>query len=806
VEGTAEFKRISMATARQKPQLLGPRVQTRTARSPVLRKARLLIRLIFTFGCAGALHVALPHAAAVENLFPGLDDSNSAGAASEDSPFGSEADDVKRALLDQLKIMAQGPRVDPPAPISRNGLVLLLVLVLAGALAFWKLFPAIAHYLNEHFNPWAVSPAAAANFSATIRAEDQAFSEFLVEFRTGPSLTPGNAQFGVASATECDPLKAFLARTPKLLGEIQKLLQEVGRASNDPTRRRMLADLQRELRALKGEAGLSELLPVWQLAAAVEGLVKQLIDNAGNVTASTLRTVGGGVDLLVALCAPGLRADLLTHPPLRLLAVDDDLISRNAIVFALKKALNPPDLAVDGESALALATQHAYDVIFLDVQMPGMDGFEVCTRIHDTGPNATTPVVFVTCQSDFEARVQSTLSGGSDLIGKAFLTFEITVKALTLALQGRLQGRAQTAGARHEVNGFTALSPALAKISLVQNPLQELTQSIARAALPEMLMDGDCQGQSLTGRDDFAVPPPGADPAGLARRPLSTPVAAAPPHADRSTAACDLAPNELVQAFLARAATLLGPLRDLIQAIFQTADENARQEMLADFYLRLHALTPQIGSAEGHPALRLCAALQGLLKKFFENPTHCTSSALLTVATAVDLLHDLCAPAVKADLATNPPIRLLVVDDDPVALRVIGSALQMAFEKPESADCGEAALALANEKPFDAIFLDVQMPGLDGFTTCLRIHETAQNRGTPVVFVTGHSDFKARSQAGVSGGSDFIAKPFLKAEIIVKALAFALRGRLQKHKTAQNRLLLPGNEEPKQASLAPALG
>ena len=181
-------------------------------------------------------------------------------------------------------------------------------------------------------------------------------------------------------------------------------------------------------------------------------------------------------------------------------------------------------------------------------------------------------------------------------------------------------------------------------------------------------------------------------------------------------------------------------------------------------------------------------------------------STLLTVATAVDLLHDLCASGVKADLAANPPIRLLVVDDDPVALRVIGSALQMAFGKPESADCGEAALALTNEKPFDAIFLDVLMPGLDGFTTCLRIHETAQNRGTPVVFVTGHSDFKARSQASVSGGSDFIAKPFLKAEIIVKALAFALRGRLQKHKTAQHVRLLPGHEEPKPASLAPALG
>ena len=75
--------------------------------------------------------------------------------------------------------------------------------------------------------------------------------------------------------------------------------------------------------------------------------------------------------------------------------------------------------------------------------MPGMDGFEVCSKIRDTVPNRTTPVVFVTGQSDFDARVNSTLSGGNDLMGKPFLIFEVTVKALTLALQGRLQGRAQ---------------------------------------------------------------------------------------------------------------------------------------------------------------------------------------------------------------------------------------------------------------------------------------------------------------------------------------------------------------------------
>src|SRR6185295_17527089 len=119
-----------------------------------------------------------------------------------------------------------------------------------------------------------------------------------------------------------------------------------------------------EIRGMKGGAGVPELLPAWQMAAAVEGLVKQLTNKAGNVNASTLRTVAGGVDLLEDLCQPGVRADLLTNPPIRLLAVDDDLISRKAVSLALKKALHQPDLAENGEKALALATMQAYDVIF----------------------------------------------------------------------------------------------------------------------------------------------------------------------------------------------------------------------------------------------------------------------------------------------------------------------------------------------------------------------------------------------------------------------------------------------------------
>jgi CheY-like chemotaxis protein len=469
------------------------------------------------------------------------------------------------------------------------------------------------------------------------------------------------------------------------------------------------------------------VLLAWQMASALEGLLRQLTEKMGNVTPSTLRTVAGGVDLLSDLCVPGLKPGLLTDHPLKFLIVDDDLISRQAMSLALKKTFGQADLAVDGVTALIQTGHQAYDVIFLDVQLPGMDGFELCEKIRDSNLNRNTPVVFVTSQSDFDARAKSTLSGGNDLMGKPFLTFEITVKALTLALQNRLHERIQKPLPKVDQGRVSSL-PAIA-----DNPLPTPSSTIATLPLP------------LTNVTPEMV--------------------------------------NFTEAFLARASTHIGPLRNLCQVILQTSDGEARQNMLADAFLRVNSLISANGFEVVHPAYQTCAALEGLFKKMLEDPKHSTPSTLSTIATAVDLLPDLCAPDLRADLAVNPPVSLLVVDDDLVARRVIVGALQTTFTKPESVENGEAALDLAREEPFDVIFLDVVMPGMDGFEVCAKIRKTVPNRATPVVFVTGQSDSRTRAEMTRNGGNDLLGKPFLTSEITVKALTFALRGRLDQLKT-----------------------
>ena len=648
---------------------------------------------------------------------------------------------VRSPVASSKQITAQ-PRSDADS-ILLQGILLIIAMILTVMLAVRILAPDFFKAVIKKLKPWAANANAAAGLADKVRAEDEAVAEFLTTFQAGITASP---------AAGDDDLN-FYAVAARLITTQRALLLNITRATEDLARHRMLADLRREMSAFKSEATSPDFLPAWQVASALEGLLKQLSDKVGNATQSTLRTVASALDLLEQLSKPGVRRDIMTHPPLRFLAVDDDMISRTAVSLALKKVFNQPDLADNGDAAFGLATKNLYDVIFLDVQMSGMDGYELCSKIRETFTNKDTPVVFVTCLSDFDARAQSILTGGSDLIGKPFLTFEITVKALTLALSRRLRSVGVATDKRGVVSGTAEFLPETASpdnFALMTN-----TSHVASA-------------HSVV--DTSAELPTDTDISGLAMRNLVT------GFADGDVEPCD----NLEDAFVTRSNSQLGALKDLIRSTSETTDAITRQEMLSEFYLGLHALSPEMDSDMSHPAMRVRSALEGLIRKLLESPANWTSSMLLTITNAVDLMDDLCAINVTTNFAANSPIKILAVDDDPISRRAIGGALQVAFEKPESAENGDAALALATERPFDLIFMDVQMPGMDGFEACSKIRQTKANGGTPIVFVTGQINSSTRAQVATSGGNGLIAKPFLTAEVTVKALTFVLRGQIEK--------------------------
>jgi DNA-binding response OmpR family regulator/HPt (histidine-containing phosphotransfer) domain-containing protein len=239
------------------------------------------------------------------------------------------------------------------------------------------------------------------------------------------------------AAFHAELFEAFTAAKSETLATLRKLLQDFTKAPDDASREPHLLELYRKVHSLTGSAGIAGFACISQLTAALEVLLKELHEKPKNINASTLRTVAHSIDFIGDLFKA--ETPQAGEPSqANILVVDDEILSRRAVTYALEKASLKSINVEDSAVALKLATENTYDVIFLDVQMPGMDGFELCTKIRALPTNKTTPIIFVTSLTDFKSRAKYSLSGGTDLIAKPFMFIELTVKALTHVLRGRV--------------------------------------------------------------------------------------------------------------------------------------------------------------------------------------------------------------------------------------------------------------------------------------------------------------------------------------------------------------------------------
>ncbi|MBI5739819.1 MAG: response regulator [Nitrospirae bacterium] len=116
----------------------------------------------------------------------------------------------------------------------------------------------------------------------------------------------------------------------------------------------------------------------------------------------------------------------------KILVVDDNEINLRIMSALLKKNGYSFELAKDGLEALEKAGRSAYDLIFLDVMMPGKDGFEVCRTLKQGPLTQRIPVVMVTALSDKESKIRGLDAGASDFLTKPFDGAELLAKTRNL--------------------------------------------------------------------------------------------------------------------------------------------------------------------------------------------------------------------------------------------------------------------------------------------------------------------------------------------------------------------------------------
>ncbi|WP_313535169.1 response regulator transcription factor [Sphingomonas sp.] len=115
--------------------------------------------------------------------------------------------------------------------------------------------------------------------------------------------------------------------------------------------------------------------------------------------------------------------------PRTILVADDDPHIRQLLVFALAKAGLDAIEAEDGEAALAAVASHAPDLIVLDINMPRMDGIEVCRRLRAGGD---LPILFLSSRDDEIDRVLGIELGADDYVVKPFSPREVVARVMAI--------------------------------------------------------------------------------------------------------------------------------------------------------------------------------------------------------------------------------------------------------------------------------------------------------------------------------------------------------------------------------------
>jgi two-component system OmpR family response regulator len=119
-------------------------------------------------------------------------------------------------------------------------------------------------------------------------------------------------------------------------------------------------------------------------------------------------------------------------------------------------------------------------------------------------------------------------------------------------------------------------------------------------------------------------------------------------------------------------------------------------------------------------------------------------------------------------------MRVLLVEDKVKLAAILARGLRKEGLSADVATTGEEALWMAASTPYDAVILDVMLPGIDGFETCRRLR--ADRVWAPILMLTARESIDDRVAGLDSGADDYLTKPFSLRELLARLRALIRRG------------------------------
>ncbi len=408
----------------------------------------------------------------------------------------------------------------------------------------------------------------------------------------------------------------------------------------------------------------------------------------------------------------------------KILIIEDDELLAGVYRTQLEAAGYEVEVALDGATGFHDLLALEPNAMLLDVFLPGMGGLDIIRKTRSQKRFEKLPIFVFTTNFSRELESEAREAGVTRLFDKATTNTSEVIAALNDLF---FPGTAAPGESRDKDGGAAAKKP-------VRIPMSKSIADIAPAAARA--------GGPGPKRDDA----------------LKVEI--------RETLIQDS--PDIIKA-------LRNALGNFLRAQAQ-GDVDGREMHLLELHRRIHSLIGNAAIAGMSKLARLCSALEAMLREFQERADSINASTQRTLTQAIDFLAQLFTRSGSAEDERTSAERILVVDDEVISRRVIAHSLEKAELKPTAVDHPQAALDLLSEQDFDLIFLDVEMPDMNGFELCKKLRGLPQHARTPVIFVTALSGFDSRVKSSLSGGDDFIGKPFSYIELALKALIYVMRG------------------------------
>lgn len=463
----------------------------------------------------------------------------------------------------------------------------------------------------------------------------------------------------------------------------------------------------------------------------------------------------------------------------RVLLVDDNPVNQQVAAELLGGVGLIIDFAANGQEAVAAVFCTDYDLVFMDIQMPVMGGYEATALIRGNDRYADLPIVAMTAHAMSGVREECLAAGMNDYLSKPVDPAQLHgVLARWIKPGDRpISGGKTAAGGRdargslpETLDGFD-LDAGLKRLEINRDLYRNLivdfaTRDIVAARQVRHLLGEGKRAEAckrmhaLKGTAGILCATSVYRLAGKLEQRLAGP---ASPSEEALLAALDNACDVISRAVapLTREepeappaapggneqppAALLRELRRLV----------ARDDPRAlDVAYRLKGVAGFAAAAA--PSL---AALEAHLSVFdFEQ-----------AALIMDDVAELEAIGEAADMAdpAGGKATILIVDDEPANIRVLAEHLKDAYEL-RVATSGERALTVARSgEPLDLILLDVNMPGIDGFEACRHLKADSRTARIPVIFITGNTGEQEEVLGFQAGAVDYVTKPF--SPVVIQA-------------------------------------